>query len=179
MAITPNGQPPWTRTASHTNYGGHVNKRNYLSRGKIDSLTDVGAEEICRIAADLEAISRTAPFATVTFLCNDSSPAAPTIESVLMMTGVRASSYAGGSAPAGFPSAARNGNGDVTFTFASSYSDAYGVAGAFALSHALASLHDTSAGEPVVQIVSATTIRVRLFNGASALQNKRATLIVW
>ena len=179
MAIIPSGQPAWTRTASHTNYGGHVNKRNYLSRGKIDALTDVGAEELCRIAADLEAISRTGPFATITYLCNDGGGNPPTIETVYMMTGVRLTSYAGGVAPAGFPSAARNGNGDCTFTFASSYADPYGIAGAFAIKHALASLHGSGAGEGVVEILTSTTVRVRLFNGGAALSDKRASLVVW
>jgi hypothetical protein len=182
MAIIPTGQPAWTRTASHTNYGGHVNKRNYLSRGKIDALTDVGAEEICRMAADLEAIARTAPFATITFLCNDTFPLsgdAPTIETAMLMTGVRLTSYAGGAPPTGYPSAARNGDGDVTFTFDASYSDAYGVAGAFAIKHAVGNVHGTTAGEAVFEILTATTLRVRLFDGASALVDPRATIMVW
>ena len=176
--MTPDGSPAWTRVATHTDYGGNVDKQNYLSRGVIDALTDVGAEALCRMAADLEAVVRTCPFATITYLCNDSSPAAPTIEIVYMMTGVRLVSYAGDAAPTGYPSAARNGNGDVTFTFASSYSDPYAVSGAFAPSHAVASLHGTTVGEPVVAI-SGQTVRVRAFNGASALQDKRITLQVW
>jgi hypothetical protein len=179
MAIIPTGLPAWTRTATHTNYGGNVNKRNYLSRGAIDALTDVGAEAICRLAADLEAIARTAPFATITYLNDDGASAPPIIETVYMMTGVRTTSYTGGAAPTGYPSAARNSDGDCTFTFASSYSDAYGVAGTFAIKHAIVSVHGTSVGEGVVDILTTTTLRVRLFNGASALQDKRATLIVW
>lgn len=179
MAIVPTGLPVWARTRSHTDVGGNTNKRNYLSRGAIDALTDVGAEALCRLAADLEAIGRTAPFATITYLCNDGSPAAPTIECVYGMIGVRTTSYAGGSPPAGFPSAARNGNGDVTFTFASSYNDPYSVAGAFAIKHACGGIHGTTAGEPVVEIATATTLRVRLFNGGSALSDRRATISVW
>lgn len=178
MAIVPSGLPAWTRTASHTNYGGDTNKRNYLSRGVIDALTDVGAEAICRIAADLEAISRTSPFASITYLCNDGSPAAPTIEVVFGMVGVRTTSYAGDAAPTGFPSAARNGAGDATFTFLSSYTDAYGIAGSFAPKHVVGSVHGTTAGEPVF-VISGQTIRVRAFNGASALSDKRISIIVW
>lgn len=177
--MTPNGLPAWTRTASHTNYGGHINKRNYQTRGVIDALTDVGAEALCRLAADLEALTRTGPFAMITYLCDDAGGNPPTIETVHMMTGVRLTSYAGGSAPVGFPSAARNGNGDVTFTLASSYTDAYGVAGTFAIKHACVSVHGTSAGEGVVQIPTSTTLRVRLFNGGSALLDQRASLMIW
>jgi len=130
------------------------------------------------MAADLEAISRTAPFATITYLNNDTSPAVPTIEVVYMMTGVRTTSYAGDAAPSGFPSAARNGDGDVTFTFDASYSDPYSVAGAFAPKHAVGNVHGTTAGEPVV-VISGATVRVRAFNGASALTDKRVTISVW
>jgi hypothetical protein len=182
MAIVPSGQPAWTRTASHTNYGGHVNKRNYMSRGVIDALTDVGAEALCRLAADLEAIARTAPFATLTYLCADTFPvsgAEPTVETAHMMTGVRLTSYSSLAPPTGYPSAVRNGDGDNTFTFASTYADPYGVVGTFAIKHAIASIHGTSAGEAVVDILTSTTVRVRLFNGASALQDQRATLIIW
>ena len=178
MAIIPSGLPAWTRTASHTNYGGDTNKRNYLTRGVIDALTDVGAEAICRMAADLEAIARTAPFATITYLNNDGTPAAPTIETVHMMTGVRLTSYAGDAAPTGFPSAERNGAGDVTFTFLTSYNDPYAVAGTFAPKHAVGSIHGTTAGDPVF-VISALTVRVRAFNGASALSDKRVTFSVW
>jgi hypothetical protein len=144
----------------------------------IDALTDVGAEALCRLAADLEAVSRTAPFATITYLNNDGTPAAPTIEVVYGMIGVRSTSYAGDAAPAGFPSAARNGAGHVTFTFLSTYADAYGVDGTYAPKHAVGSVHGTTAGEPVFE-VSGQTVVVRAFNGASALSDTRVTISVW
>ncbi len=177
MSITPTGSPAWVRTNSHVEYGGNLNKTNYLSRGVIDALTDVGAEEICRIAADLEACARTCAFAAITYLCNDSSPAAPTIEVVDMMTGVRVISYAGDAAPSGYPSADRNGTGDVTFTFASTYSDSYAVSGGFTPQHAIATLHGSSAGEGVVAI-SGQTVRVRAFNGGATIADPRLTLVV-
>lgn len=180
MTITPSGLPAWTRTASHSQYGGNVNKRNYLSEGVVDAQTDVGADEFCRIAADLEAVIRTAPFATITYLNNDGVPAAPTIESVYMMTGVRTTSYAGDAAPVGFPSAERNGTGDVTFTFASSYDDAYGVSGDLSLEHGLGTAHGSTFADPTVEVVTAQTIRVRVFDAAgSALADKRVTVEVW
>jgi hypothetical protein len=179
MPIIPAGSPIWTRTASHTQYGGHVNKENYLSQGVIDALTDIGAEHIARLAADLEAMARTAPFAVITYLCNDGSPAAPTIETVLMMTGVSLQSYAGGSPPSGFPSAARNGTGDVTFTFASSYADPYGVSASWSPLQAAPTVGGTTAAEAIADI-SGSTVRIRTFNAAgSAVGDKRITVEIW
>ncbi len=176
---TPDGSPAWMRVAAHTDYGGNVNKQNYLSRGVIDALTDVGAEAICRMSADLEACVRTCPFATITYLCNDSGTSPPTIEVVYMMTGVRTTSYAGNTPPSGFPSAARNGNGDVTFTFASTYSDAYAVSGAFTPQHAIAGLYGATAGS-VTCVISGQTIRVRAFVAAgTAMSDALVNLQVW
>lgn len=175
--MTPTGAPAWTRTTSHTFYGGDVNKTNFLSQGAVDPTTDVVAEELARLAADLEALVRTAPFAVIRYLNNDASPAAPTIEFVCMMTGVRLVSYAGDAAPSGFPSAARNGTGDVTFTFASSYSDDYGVSGSFGVSTAEASPNGQTAFFADADIVTATTVRVKCFDAAgAAIGDKRVTL---
>jgi hypothetical protein len=182
MTITPEGLPPWTRTASHTQYGGHENKQNYQNTGCINSQTDVGAEHLCRIAADLAAGIMTAPFAVITYLCNDTSPAAPTIESVLIMSGAAlTTSYAGDAAPAGYPSAARNGNGDVTITFDSSYSDDYGVAGAFTPTRALPSVHVTSlVHRYALPEVSGQTVRIRATNDAgTGVSDARVTVEVY
>ena len=130
------------------------------------------------MVSDLAAAARTAPFAVITFLTNDSAPAAPTVEFVAMMTGVTSASYAGGSPPTGFPSAARNGNGDVTFTFSASYTDEYGVSGAFVPRHVSATLHGSSAGSVSVEI-SGSTVRLRAFSDAgAAMQNVRVTVEV-
>lgn len=182
MAITPSGTPAWTRAAAHTDYGGNVNKTNYMSRGVIDALTDVGAEAITRIAADLEAVSRVAPFASFNITCNDSTSAAPTVNSAYMMTGVRTTSYEGDSPATGYPSVARNGDGDVTVTFAASYSDPYGVAGTFTPRHAFAG---AGSAIPVVCTASVTgsTVRVRCFDGSGtplvAMAGAVFDLAVW
>ncbi len=179
MAITPTGSPAWLRTVSIGHYGGHTSKENYLSRGAIDALTDVAAEEFVRITADLAAAVRTAPFAIITYLNNDTSPAAPTIESVFMMTGVRTTSYVGSSAPTGFPSAARNGTGDVTFTFPSSYADEYSVSGAYSPRSPKVSAHGT-AFACVTAAVGGQSVQVLCFDAAGvALADKRVTLEVW
>lgn len=178
MSITPTGSPPWTRQTSHTDYGGNLNKRNYMGLGVVNALTDVGAEEIVRAFSDLAAVCRTAPMWVITYLCNDSSPAAPTIEVALGMTGVRVISYAGDAAPTGFPSAARNGAGDVTFTFASSYTDDYGVAGAWVPLAATTGLHGTAGGSPPYVIV-ASTVRIRAIrHDGVAISDARVTLEV-
>jgi hypothetical protein len=181
MAITPTGSPPWTRTSDHTQYGGNVNKRNYGNVGVVDAQTDVGAEDFCRLASDVAALARTADFAVITYLCNDSVPAAPTIEVVYMMTGTRVTSYAGDNPPSGFPSAARNGNGDVTFTFASSYADDYGVSGSFAPVHCMTTVQSNSSVQAFDAHweISGQTVRVRVVNDSgAAVSNPRVTLVV-
>lgn len=117
------------RSASHIDYGGDTNKTNWHSQGVTNARTDVGAEAYCRMSEDLSAAARTAPWTVLTVQCDDSTPAAPTIVAINQMTGVRVASYLGSAPPAGFPSATRNGNGDVSITWATSYTDAYGVAG--------------------------------------------------
>lgn len=178
MPVVPTGAPAWTRTVSFVHYGGNLNKENYLSRGPIDPTTDLAAEEHARMVADQAAVVRTAAFAVISYTCNDSSPAAPTINVALLMTGVNLISYAGNSPPAGFPSAARNSNGDVTFTFASSYVDEYGVTGAFAPLIATA----TGRGSTPMMVVcdiTGNTVRVRAFDDTgAAIQNARVTLEV-
>jgi hypothetical protein len=181
MAIVPDGFPLWTRTSGISVYGGSLNKTNYQRLGVVNPRTDVGAEGFTRITGDMVAAGRAAPFAVITFLNSDSSPAAPTVETVLMMTGVLlASSYVGNLAPTGFPSAARNGAGDVTFTFASTYTDEYGISAAFSLHSAKCSAHGDTYFSPQWEIVTATTLRIRCLTSAGAASSdKRVTLQVW
>lgn len=180
MAIVPDGVPLWVRTVDFSHYGGNVEKSNYLSRGAIDALTDVDASQFARLTADQAAITRTTPFGIITLLCNDTSPAAPTFEYVHLATGVRLTSYAGDAAPTGFPSGARNGTGDVTVTFASSYSDPYGVAGAFSITHAQAGVISTAVARAIAQVATSTTLRLRAFNAAdAALTDARISFMVW
>jgi hypothetical protein len=177
--IIPTGLPVWVRNSDHGTYGGHPSKRNHLSQGVIDALTDLGAEQVSRLFADAAAVGRVAPFAVITFTCNDSGPGAPNILAVSGMIGVRYVSYLGSAAPSGFPSAARNGNGDVTFTFGSSYSDPYGVGGTFVLQHPRASIVGTTGGSAPCEKLADTTVRVRAFqSGGSAFSNATVTLVV-
>lgn len=158
---TPTGAPAWSRTASHDIYGGDVDKENLQSIGATNAKTDVGADAFVRACADLAADTRTAAFSKLLITCNDSVPGAPTIQCVHQMTGVRLTSYVGDAAPSGFPSASRNGNGDVTVTWAASYSDPYGVSEATNIQHVHTSPVGTTSFTATPERLSAVSIRVR------------------
>mgnify|MGYP007100060079 CR=1 FL=1 len=182
MAVTPTGSPAWVRTVSHTDYGGDTDKQNYLSKGVIDPRTDVGAEAWSRIAADLSACARVAPFATMLIRMNDTSPAAPTILACRMMTGVRLTSYEGNAAPSGFPSAVRDGTGICTITFASTYADPYSVSGGLSMTNAIATATVSSSafGTPVVEGISATQLTIKAFDAAgSALADQTISVDIY
>lgn len=116
MTITPTGRPAWEHANDHTTYGGSTSKENFASLGAVNSKTDVDAAEFVRLAADVAALQRVAPFATIVYQCNDTSPDDPTILSYLAMAG---------NAPTG----ARVSDGRVTWTWDGSYPDEYGVDG--------------------------------------------------
>ncbi len=181
MSVTPTGAPAWVRTVAFSDYGGHTQKRDYGGQGAINPYTDVSAAQFSRMVSDVAAAVRTAPFAIITFLCNDTSPAAPTIESVYMMTAVRTASYEGDAAPTGFPSAARNGDGDVTFTFDATYDDEYGVEGTLALLAATAGVQGTSGHRSAgAELLSTTTVQVTVFDDTgAAVEDARVTLLVY
>lgn len=166
-AIVPSGAPAWVRSNDHTVYGGNTEKTNYQSQGVVNPRTDVGAEAIARMAADLEACARTAAFCELTIQCDDATPANPTVLVVNQMSGSRVVSYAGGSPPAGFPYAIRVSNGVVDVNWASSYNDPYSVAGAVNIKHALAAAHGTSALATTCSVSSTTSVRVYVWNVAA------------
>lgn len=185
MPITPAGNPLWLRNATGgaatiENFGGHLEKQNYLGRRGIDAITDLDAESVARLTADAVAIANTVPIAVVSFECIDTgsyelygvtfpAPHAPWITGVHLCTGVRLVRYLGDRARATLPSATRNGTGDVTIEFPVTMTDAYGVEGALTIAHvkpgcAIA----TSVQRVVAEIVSATSVRVRVFDEADA-----------
>lgn len=178
MAIVPTGHPCWVRANSHTTYGGNVNKIDYQSIGPVNPRTDIGAAQFCRLASDVAAIQLTAPFATVTYLCNDTVAAVPTVEEYDAMVGA---------APTGI----RNGDGDITFTWLDSYADPYSVIGEVNIEHAEATGHAPVAAPatPLVATVelldlSATgkneSVRVRVWDVVTGLPavDPRVTLVV-
>jgi hypothetical protein len=174
MSITPTGNPAWVRSNGHTAYGGNVNKVNYQSVGTINPRTDLSAENLCRIAADLAAVARVSPFAVVTFTCDDTTPAAPTVSNYYAMAGA-------------VPIATRNGNGDVTFAWSGTYNDDYGVAGVANIIGATATVQSGAAVRiATAQLLDANadgifeSVRVRVFdNAAAAVSNPKVTLSVW
>ncbi len=180
MPIVPQGSPLWERTVDFAHYGGNVEKSNYLSRGAIDALTDVDAEQFARLTADAAAMARVAPFCVGTVTCRDSGSLAPEFNYVHMATGVRLLTYSGDAPPTGFPSGSRNGTGDITITFASSYADPYAVSGDFAISHAKVGVVHTAVARAVAQVVTDTTLRLRAFDASdAALSNAKFTFSVW
>lgn len=176
---TPTGRPAWARSVSHTDYGGHANKRNYQAQSVVNPRTDVGAEGITRLFADAEATTRTASFCSLRYTNNDTAPDAPTIHSAYMMVGVSLTGYEGDAAPDSFPAAARNSTGDVTFTFDDEFLDAYGIEEPFAPTQCLVSPEGTSAVS-VTYVISGQTLRVRCFDAAGvAVENKTISVTVW
>lgn len=182
--IVPTGSPAWTRNADHTVYGGDLNKTNWHTQGATNSRTDVTAEALCRLAEDVAAAVRTAPFCELTVVVNDSDHAV-TVNAVNQMTGVRVTSYDGASPPAGFPSATRNGTGDFTILWDTSYTDDYGVSGDVNVQHVVLQTHGTVALIPVAELQDPNVdgfneaVRVRVFTTAgSAASSPTVTISV-
>lgn len=174
---TPTGNPAWTRSVDYSQYGGDPNKQNYQSQGVVNPKTDVGAEGFSRLVSDAAAVVRTAEFCVMQVLC-DVGGTNTTVEHCRLMTGISAS-YSGAAPPTGFPSITRRGNGDVSVIFASSYSDEYGISGAFAAKEPVATLIGGTAGVAVPDLVSPTEVRVRCFNlSAAAITGARFSLTI-
>lgn len=173
MTITPDGYPAWVRANSHETYGGHAEKRNYQQQGVTNPLTDIGAEQYTRMAEDVAQCQRTGSFAVISFVCDDSTPAAPTVN-VLMMSGLASASYIGSSPPTGFPAVARNSDGNFTVTFSSTATDAYGVSAAVNIAAVIASV---SGGLASWTRDNAYTVTVACVDtSAAALANASGTL---
>ncbi len=177
--MTPTGRPAWARSVDHADYGGHVSKRNYQSQGVVNPRTDVGAEGFTRLVADAEATTRTAPMISMRYTNRDTGSDTPLVLSAYMMVGVSLSGYEGELAPDSFPDGARNGNGDVTFTFDSSFADAYGVEEPFTPTQCLVSVEGTTAAH-ATYVISGQTVRIRCWDAAgAAVTNKTVSVTVW
>jgi len=175
MTTTPTGAPAWTLTANHEVYGGHTEKQNYQSEGAINPKTDVSVEQFCRMVADLAAVVRTAPFAAMSFTCDDTTPGVPTVNSYNSMAGLE-------------PTGARNGDGDVTFRWLADYSDPYSVSGDLNIEHAIATVHEGVAGPYTASVElldpdgnsKNESVRVRVLDAAgAAVAGAKCTLLVW
>ncbi len=175
---TPNGSPAWVRNASHETYGGHTDKTNYQSQGVVNPRTDVGAEQFQRLTADAAAIARVSHFAVMTILNRDSTAQDPTVEFCALQTGLQTASYDGGSPPTGFPGVTRSSDGVSVITFASSYTDEYGVSGSFTPRQCIPGQAGAT-GFDIGYVISGQTVTLDATSGGSPVQDKRITLEVW
>lgn len=181
MTIIPSGLPAWTRTASFETYGGHTEKENYLGEGAINAKTDVAAEEFSRMVADAAAMARTAPFMVAMFSCDDSTPGAPLVEYVAMMTGIQTTWYTGDAPPTGFPLFERVSDGIITITFASTYTDEYGVVGDFTPRIAQASARGSGTPFRTARAsASGQVVQIAIVDGAGTpIANAPASIVVY
>jgi hypothetical protein len=162
--VTPSGSPPWVRSNDHTAYGGHENKKNYNDVPIVNQRTDVGAEHLVRIAADLAAVARMADFAQLNITMASGS-SAPTVNSCRMMTGIyTGTGYSGTSPPTGFPTVNGVSDGVVDIRFSGAYSDPYSVSATFQPVFAHGSVAENAAAAyQVSSFASGTdTVRVRV-----------------
>lgn len=173
---TPAGYPIWSRASDPSYYGGRSDKRNYQDMPGINPRTDVDVEQFLRLCADIAALAKTAPFASLHIVTNDTTTAAPTVHGCRMLTGVYSGApYAGDAPPTGFPTVAYVSDGVFDVTFAATYTDPYGVAGTSAVEFALAS-SGTASATVAAAVTSATTVRVTITDGTP--QNRTVYLEV-
>lgn len=172
---TPNGSPAWVRANDFTTYGGHLSKRNYQDIPIINPKTDVSAEALCRLAADLAAVQRTAFFAALTF--SPADPSHPSVTNVRLMTGITSTPYTGNAPPTGYPSVAYQSTGYYIVTFATSYADPFLVSGALDLQVAQASAFKSGVSmSTTVERINAYTWRVRTFTSSTAAATTATTV---
>ena len=131
MTTTPNGTPAWTRATDHTFYGGNVNKRNYQDEPIVNQRTDVSANAIQRMAADLAAVARMADFCDIAFSAS-AAGSSVTVTACRTMAGILSGTYAGSSPPAGFPAVTHVSASVLAIAIGGGYTDDYSVNAVFA-----------------------------------------------
>ncbi len=178
---TPTGSPPWLRTTSYVDYGGDANKTDYLGIGIINPKTDVSAAQLQRMANDLAACARAVPACTIAYTCNDTAVGHPTVTLCRGMAwNYAGAGYTGDRPPTGYPTVTRAADGDNTITFDSTYTDSYGVSGAFAINAAAPSV--ASIGNYTADHVrTATTVRVvtKVGNTGAAALDLLVVVNIW
>ena len=174
MTITPSGLPAWTRTADHTSYGGSTSKANYQGQGAVNPRTDVTAEDLCRLAADLAACVRTSAFCELRIVCQDSgTPADPEVSYCYGMAGEA-------------PTATRLGDGAVRLEWPTAPADEYGVTAAVHVVGALGSVESSTVAGAVTSVPAdgdadgyAERLDVYAWDGAAAAADAVIHLLVW
>lgn len=175
----PSGLPFWARTTSAEFYGGVASKTDYQTPGVINARTDVSAAQFLRLAADLAGVARTAPVGSAQWLCNDSVPAAPTIQFASCGATRSSAAYAGDAAPAGLPSASRLGNGSIRLTFPTNSEDDFGVAVSITPLIWIPTLQNSAGFITVVQS-GTRAFDVSAVNTSSvALSNPTVSILFW
>jgi hypothetical protein len=121
-----------------TDYGGHANKRNYGGRGVVDPRTDIDAGQVQRMAADLAAIGRVMPFASLRVIPNGTG--VPTVYRAQVGPVLTSNGYVGNAPPAGMPTVTRSNTDVYIVDFPATYTDEAGVTAAFSPIMAAASI---------------------------------------
>lgn len=169
MSIVLETPPAWTKTPDIGRYGGHVSKRDFLDIGEVNPLTDYAAKHICRTAADVAAVIRTATFVSLTLTCRDTAVLNPLVHNVAIQSGdILDVEYSGGSPPTGYPTVTRVSNGVVLVTLSSSYSDPYGTAGSFKVRFPHGGAHGSPMATVQPEIISDTSCKFYVFDAAGA-----------
>lgn len=144
--VTPSGNPAWARSNDYTSYGGHAQLKNYNGLPIVNPQTDVGAEHLARISADIAAVSMMGDFAHVK-LTMASGSNAPTVTACTLMTGIyTGTGYSGTSPPTGFPRVLGISNGVCAIKFTGIYTDPYSISSTFRPTFPRASLAESSVG---------------------------------
>lgn len=183
MTTTPAGVAPWTRAVGIADYGGNAAKTDYLGIGVVNPKTDISAAQLLRLTNDLAAVVRGAPFCTITFVC-PASPSTdnPTVTAVTgMIWNYSGAGYPGGTPPTGYPAVVRIANGHWRVSFASSYTDSYGVSGAVSVRSVMPTVSG-SAYAANYTLVSATVVSAYVINRSDGLAVTDAvtpTLAIW
>lgn len=176
---TPSGLPLWARASSAAQYGGDAGKTDYQTPGAVNARTDVTAAQFLRLTADLAAIARVAPIAVLRILCNDTVPAAPTVESAQLVSGVASAPYAGDAPPTGMPTVTRLGNGRFRVQLPSTLADDFAVAVAPAIRCVDGAVHGATSGTFEPSLVDNRTVDCWLFIGGVAGTDGRATVVLY
>ena len=111
--ITPTGNPNWARTADITDYGGSINKKNYLDAAATNPDTDVTAEQYSRLVDAVAAMNRIVPFCVMVIDLTDG-----TIDTFY---------HQAGNVDENKPTIGEYAGGKRIITFPESYVDSYNI----------------------------------------------------
>lgn len=172
MTIVPTGAPLWAYTTTLEDYGGNLEKRNYMDRGAIDAISDIDARQFARLTADVYGIGATSPLCTLSFECRDTPASVPRVTRCQFVTGVELLPYDGDRPPDLFgagklPKMTRLGDGAVEVTFAESYRDDYAIEAPYIVRGVEGTAYGDTVQILTPEIVSATVVRVRIFDFAT------------